>query len=177
MSDDLQERIRIGEALLTDETAADAIAYFESLAQEFPNEPRVTFALAGAYDFAGREADALEPYRRAAVLGLPDDLLPRWYVQYGSTLRNAGAYEHAIAILQEGWERFPDDIAIASFLALALFSAEHYAEALRTMLLAVIRADQAGGVDLRGYQRALAWYADDLLRSPETPDPAPDSLG
>jgi tetratricopeptide (TPR) repeat protein len=177
VSNDLDDRIQAGLRMMTEGSEGEAIAYFAALATEYPNNPRVTFALASAYDYAGQEAKALERYREASVLELPDELLPAWYAQYGSTLRNAGAYEHAIAVLEEGYERFPDNVAIACFLSLALFSAERHAEALRTMLLAVVHAGEAGLVDLHGYQRALTWYADDLITSPETPDPAPDSVG
>jgi cyanophycin synthetase len=122
----------------------------------------VLFAYAGALDYAGREAEAVEPYRRAREAGLPDELLPRWYVQLGSTLRNVGEHAQAVALLTEGQGAFPEDAAIGCFLALAQQSAGDPARALRTALEAVLAADRQERIDLRGYQRALGWYAADL---------------
>jgi thioredoxin-like negative regulator of GroEL len=83
-------------------------------------------------------------------------------VQFGSTLRNVEAYEESIAVLSDGHERFPDDVAIACFLALAQHSGGDPARALRTVLEAVVAEAAAGRVDIRHYGRALGWYAKDL---------------
>lgn len=157
----IAELIARGEALERDDEAA-AIAYFAELSARFPENASVLFAYAGAFDYAGREADAVAPYRQARELGLTEDELKRWYVQFGSTLRNVGEYAESVAVLSEGHTRFPDDVAIACFLALAQHSAGEPARALRTALEAVLAESAAGRIDLRRYDRALDWYAKDL---------------
>lgn len=160
--DPIADEIERGEALEREGQAEEAIAFFTDLIERHPDRADVWFAYAGAYDFAGREAKAVAPYRRARELGLPDELLPRWYVQFASTLRNVGEHAEAVALLTEARARYPDDAAIAAFLALALHSAGDGARALRTALEALLAEAAAGRVDLRGYQRALGWYALDL---------------
>jgi tetratricopeptide (TPR) repeat protein len=157
----ITELIARGEALEREDEAA-AIAYFAELAGRFPENASVLFAYAGAFDYAGREADAVAPYRLARELGLTEDELKRWYVQFGSTLRNVGEYAESVAVLTEGRVRFPDDVAIACFLALAHYSAGESALALRIALEAILAESAAGRVDLRRYNRALDWYAKDL---------------
>jgi Flp pilus assembly protein TadD len=157
---DLDARIAEGEALSRAGREAEAIASFQRLVEEFPEEPRAHFGLAGAYDYAGREAEAVAPYRRAMELGLGGDDVPRWYVQLGSTLRNVGESEEAGRLLTEGKERFPDDAAIRVFLALALHSAGRDRAALVTLFDLLLANREA--VDLRGYERAIGEYADEL---------------
>ncbi len=157
----IAELIARGEVLERADEAA-AIVYFAELARRFPENASVMFAYAGAFDYAGQEANAVAPYRQARTLGLTEDELKRWYVQFGSTLRNVGEYAEAIAVLTDGHTRFPDDVAIACFLALAHHSAGESALALRTALEAVLAESAAGRIDLRRYNRALDWYAKDL---------------
>lgn len=160
--DELTATIERGEALQLAGKPDEAIAFFEELARQQPDNAGVMFAYAGALDFAGREGEAVAPYRRAHQLGLAEDQLRRWYVQFGSTLRNTGAYEDAVATLDEGRRRFPGDAAIACFQALALHSAGDGARALRTMIEAMLTEASAGRVELHNYQRSLHWYALDL---------------
>ena len=160
--DPIAAEIERGEALETAGKPEEAIAFFTDLVQRHPDDPTVWFAYAGAFDFAGREAEALAPYRRAREFGLPAELLPRWYVQFGSTLRNVGEHAEAVALLTEARSRYPEDAAIAAFLALAHHGAGDPARALHTALEALLAEAAVGRADLRGYQRALGWYALDL---------------
>lgn len=162
----IEELIAHGEALgrVDHETA---IAFFADLAERFPDNALVIFAYAGAFDSAGQEAKAVAPYRKARELGLPDEALRGWYVQFGSTLRNVEAYEESISVLSEGHERYPGDAAIACFLALAQHSGGDSARALRTVIEAVISEAAAGRVDIHHYGRALGWYAKDLTGEAE----------
>lgn len=144
----------------------EALQTAHGLVTRFPSSPRAHFVLAGTFDFQDREAEAVSPYQRAWELGLSGDDLPRFYVQYGSTLRNVGQVDESVRVLQEGRERFPDDAAIQAFLALALFSAGCAAAALALALSVLV--EKAGTVDLQGYERALREYIDELQR-PDTP--------
>jgi hypothetical protein len=94
------------------------------------------------------------------VLGLSGDDLPRLYVQLGSTLRNVGEVGEAVRWLGECRERFPDDAAIRIFHALALESAGWCREAVVELLELVVA--HADGMDLRGYERAIRYYTDEL---------------
>ena len=138
----------------------DALRTAQELVERFPDSARAHFILGGTLDFQGRERDALAPYQRAWQLGLGSDDLPRFYVQYGSTLRNVGTSGEAVRVLQEGRERFPDDAAIQVFLALAFFSAGRAAEALALALSML--TEGAAAIDLHGYDRAVRDYIAEL---------------
>lgn len=145
----------------------EALQAAQDLVTHFPDNPRAHFVLAGTFDFQDREADAVTPYQRAWELGLTGDDVPRFYVQYGSTLRNVGQFDESVRVLREGRERFPDNAAIRAFLALALFSAGRDAEALATAL--TVLTENAEAVDLKGYERALREYTAELLPATEVP--------
>lgn len=138
----------------------DALRTAQELVERFPESARAHFILGGTLDFQGREREALAPYQRAWQLGLGSDDLPRFYVQYGSTLRNVGTSGEAVRVLQEGRERFPDDAAIQVFLALAFFSAGRAAEALALALSML--TEGAAAIDLHGYDRAVRDYIAEL---------------
>ncbi len=161
-TDLITTEIERGESLETEGNEALAIAHFEGLMGRYPDDARVTFAYAGALDSAGREHDAAAQYRRALDLGLPDELRSRIYVQYGSTLRNVGDLTGAVAVLEEGAAAFPDDLAIACFLALARHSADQSPAALGGLIEALLLADSRGAGLFRRYQRSLGAYAADL---------------
>ena len=161
-SDAIAADIARGEALSAADRDDEAIAHFVALAERYPEDARVAFARAGAFDSGGRERDAATEYERAITLGLPEDLLPRMYVQYGSTLRNVGDMTAAVAVLEEGSETFPDDLAIACFLALARHSDGNTAGALAGLIESLLRADANGAALFPRYQRSLAAYAADL---------------
>jgi tetratricopeptide (TPR) repeat protein len=118
-------------------------------------------ARAYACDRDGREHDAILHYDRAWALGVPVDQQARFLVGYGSTLRNVGRTDDAVAILSEAVVRFPDFAPLQAFLALALFSAGHPRAALAAMVGVVLEVAPAGS--LHGYERALAAYHDELL--------------
>jgi len=156
----LDKLIADGEALARDGQEDAAIAYFQRLTAEHPGDPRLAFALGGAFDFAGREAEAMPPYLRARQLGLSGDDVPRWYVQVGSTLRNLNQTKEAVDLLAEGAAHFPDDAAIRIFQALALFSDGRGGDALAGMLDLIVK--HSGAIDLRHYERSIRAYADAL---------------
>ncbi|CAN5386687.1 hypothetical protein BH09CHL1_BH09CHL1_04850 [soil metagenome] len=162
----IEELIAQGEAMERVDDAG-AIVFFADLAARYPDNALVIFAYAGAFDSAGQEANAVAPYRKARELGLPEDELRRWYVQFGSTLRNVEAFEESIAVLTEGSERFPESVAIRCFLALSQFSGGDSARALRTVIETIVAEAATGRVDIGQYGRALGWYAKDLTGDAE----------
>ncbi len=154
---DLTEQITTGLALETEGSEQAAIDYFRALAERYPDHALVQFELAGAYDFAGFEAEAIPHYRRAIELGLPENYQPRVALQLGSSLRNVGQHAEAVAILRAACERFPQHRALRAFLALALVSAGDAPGGVVELLDVLLRTDA-----FEAYQRSLRYYAEDL---------------
>jgi tetratricopeptide (TPR) repeat protein len=156
----LEELIATGEWLERTERYDEAIAHFQQVVEQFPNDSRAHFEYGGAFDCAGREAEAIPHYYRAMEMGLAGNDLPRLYVQLGSSLRNVGKIEEAIQLLNEGCQRFPDQPALQMFRAFALYSAGRHAEsAVDLMELAIAHIQTA---DMQTYQRAIRLYTDEI---------------
>lgn len=118
---------------------------------------RDLLARASELDAAGREAEAAPVYEQAFAAGLDGGDLRRGLVQYGSTLRNLGRWDEAVSVLRRASAEFPGSASVQVFLALALTSAGHSEEAVRTLI--TLALDQIGSDDLQYYQRALREYA------------------
>ena len=118
-------------------------------------------AQAYAHDRAGDERAAIRFYDRAYALGVPEAQRRRFLVGYGSTLRNVGRAEEAVAILAEAIAADPDYPAFTAFLALALADAGHPKAALATMLGCALDAARDGAFD--GHERALSECHRELL--------------
>lgn len=114
-----------------------------------------------ALDGAGDERGAIRFYDRAYRQGVPEDKKRRFLVGYGSTLRNVGRAEEAVAILAQAAVDDPDYPAFTAFLALALADAGHPKAALATMLGCALDVARPGVFD--GYERALGEYHRELL--------------
>lgn len=118
------------------------------------------YEIGGEHDSAGRPEEALVHYERALALGLREELVPRLFVQMGSTLRNLGRNEEAIALFEDGSARYPDDVALRLFRAFALATAGRDREALVDVLdLARTRIDAP---EIDRYRRSLESYTRDL---------------
>jgi Flp pilus assembly protein TadD len=129
-----------------------------------PQDVRAVMAAAYACDRIGLEPEAIEYYERAWELGVPAAERPGFLVGFGSTLRNVGRAEEAVARLAEATAEFPDDASLRAFLALALHSAGHSTLALATMLEAALAA-AANPDGFGAYTRALTAYQKELVDS------------
>jgi predicted Zn-dependent protease len=118
-------------------------------------------AAAYAHDRAGEERQAIVYYDRAYQLGVPEGERRRFTVGYGSTLRNVGRLDDAIAVLGRAVAEDPGYPAFAAFLALALGSAGHHRAALAAMLGCALDAARPGAFDR--FDRALTEYHRELL--------------
>ena len=118
---------------------------------------QASFDEACTHDRAGREAEAIPCYETALAEGLSDPERPRALLGLGSSLRNVGRHDDAVAVLRGAVADYPRHAALRFFLALALRSAGHEQEAFRT--LGEIVGDEAG---LDGYDRAVAYYLEHL---------------
>ncbi|MGO1166525.1 MAG: tetratricopeptide repeat protein [Janibacter sp.] len=125
---------------------------------------RAAFELAGMYDSVGFEAEAGAEYERALELGLNAARHAQLAVQYGSTLRNLGRLDEAIAVLQAAPTHESTGSAPRVILALALHSAGRKDEALRVAIEAQIGT-------LPRYQRSMRNYAAALTESATSDDP------
>ncbi|WP_225792796.1 tetratricopeptide repeat protein [Agrococcus sediminis] len=148
-----------------DETPADeAIGGMRALAAAYPGaDGRAAFELAGMLDAHGREHEAEHEYERALALGLDAEQHAQLAVQYGSTLRNTGRLEDAIAVLEAAPEHPSTGSSPRVFLALALHSAGRHDEALRVVI-------EALEPTLPRYNRSIRAYAA-ALTEPPAPDP------
>jgi predicted Zn-dependent protease len=118
-------------------------------------------ASAYAHDREGDERAAIKFYDAAYKLGVPADKRRRFLVGYGSTLRNVGRADEAVAILAQAIADDPGYPAYVAFLALALADAGHPKTALATMLGCALDAARVDAFD--GYERALTEYHRELL--------------
>lgn len=131
----------------------EGIVAMRTLAENCPAaDGRGAFELAGMYDSMGFEAEAGAEHERALELGLDEARHAQLAVQYGSTLRNLGRLDEAIAVLRAAPTHASTGTAPRVVLALALHSAGRTDEALRVAIEAQIDA-------LPQYQRSMRAYA------------------
>lgn len=143
----------------------DGVVAMRNLADACPaTDGRAAFELAGMYDSMGFEAKAGTEYERALGLGLDEARHAQLAVQYGSTLRNLGRLDEAIAVLRAAPTHDSTGSAPRIVLALALHSAGRKDEALRVALEAQIEA-------LPRYQRSMRNYAVALTESRNSEEP------
>ncbi len=93
-------------------------------------------------------------------LGLSGEDVPRWYVQFGSTLRNVGEIDESVRVLSDACERFPDHAALKVFRAYALWTAGRAGDAMRSLVDALYVGEPRP--ELRRYERSIRGYANDL---------------
>jgi Flp pilus assembly protein TadD len=129
-----------------------------------PDDVAAQIAAAYACDRAGDEHAAIRHYERAWQLGVPEPQRRRFLVGFGSTLRNVGRADDAVAILAQAAQDYPEYPALRAFLALALHAAGHGRAALATMLGVALDLASPGALD--GYERALTEYHQLLLGDP-----------
>lgn len=96
------------------------------------------YEIGGAYDTAGQEDVARGFYEKALAAGLEGDLLRRCYVQYGSTLRNLGAYDKSLEVFKAARTAFPDSPALGAFEAITLHAAGRSNESVASLLELVV---------------------------------------
>jgi tetratricopeptide (TPR) repeat protein len=125
------------------------------------DEAEREYELGGEHDSAGREEQAIPHYERALALGLREDLVPGALLQLGSSLRNVGRNDEAVALFDDAVARFPDHAALRLFRAFALATAGRDREALVDVLELARTRIEAPEIDryrrsLENYTRSLA---------------------
>ncbi|MGW7432389.1 tetratricopeptide repeat protein [Streptomyces sp. NPDC054861] len=135
-----------------------------ALAAQHPGDAEVAYQTAWAHDVLGLEAEAVPFYERA----LDDTAAPRLgeedrrgaLLGLGSTYRVLGRYDRAVTTLRRATEEFPEDAALRTFLAMALFNTGRHEESTR-LLLGVVAATSDDPY-VRRYRRAIEYYAGNL---------------
>ncbi|MET9438354.1 tetratricopeptide repeat protein [Streptomyces sp. NPDC006551] len=156
----LAEAIRLREQGRQEEARARLV----ELATRYPDDAEVAYQTAWAHDVLGLEAEAVPFYERAlATTGagaLSTEDRRGALLGLGSTYRVLGRYGQAVDTLRRGAEEFPDDGALRTFLAMALFNTGEHHESTRLLLnLVAATSDDA---HVRRYRRAIESYARDL---------------
>lgn len=154
----LDQRIEAAWATSDRDRPDATVEFFERLHAEQSDDAVRTFELASAYDWVAREADAVPLYEAALDAGLDLDRDRRARIQLGSSLRNVGRAQDAVAVLDDAHRRYPNSAAVRCFLALALADA---GEARRATAVALGTALDPGD-DLDEYRVPLQRYAADL---------------
>jgi tetratricopeptide (TPR) repeat protein len=129
---------------------------------EHRQDARANYLMASLCDQCDRERRAVSFYRRALARGedLPEEDAAGAYLGLGSTYRALGEHEESRRMLLEGLERFPDDRALSTFLALTLYNLGKHRETVSTLLKNLVETTDDPGIRL--YGRALTFYADRL---------------
>lgn len=118
--------------------------------------PRVLFERASLRDFLGLEDEAVPLYEAAVEGGLPSPDRERAIIQWASSLRNLERPEEALALLHPLLGHPEAGPQVAAFYSLTLVDLGRSREAARLALLTL-------ATRLPEYQKAVAFYADDLL--------------
>jgi hypothetical protein len=95
----LGDAVRHGWAQADPARPEDTVRYFDDLLRRHPGQAGALLGYAGALDYADREAEAAGFYQQAIAAGLDPDEHRQALIQYGSTLRNLGRHQEAVAAL------------------------------------------------------------------------------
>ncbi|MCI3223696.1 tetratricopeptide repeat protein [Streptomyces sp. NP-1717] len=132
-----------------------------ALADRHPGDAVIAYQTAWTHDALGLEAEAVAYYETAlAGTDLPEQDRRGALVGLGSTFRILGRYEKAVVTLRGGLAEFPDDGALRTFLAMALFNTGEHDEAMRILL--ELLATTSDDPSVRSYRAAIGHYAKDL---------------
>ena len=134
-----------------------------ALSADSPADAEVAYQTAWAHDVLGLEAEAVPFYELALAdngAGLSEKDRRGAFLGYGSTLRGLGRYPEAVEVFRRGVAEFPDDNALRTFSAMALYNVGEHHEAMRTLLEVVAETSSDPGI--QGYRAAIEHYAKDL---------------
>jgi cyanophycin synthetase len=125
-----------------------------------PEDPRLAYEHASAFDAAGKEQEAIPLYRKALASGLREPHRHRARIQLASSLRVTGQPEIAYELLSELAAERPGSVAVQAFRALAAVDSGRGRAAVADLIEVLL--GHAGDEDTLSYQRALSAYAAEL---------------
>ncbi len=124
---------------------------------ESPDDAGANYQMAWLCDLEGREREAVPFYVRAIVGRLSAEERAAPLLGLGSTHRTLGEYHEAVEVLRRGVSEFPEDRAMQTFLALALYNAGECREAVELLLKNLV--ETTSDPRIKSYERALSFYA------------------
>ena len=130
------------------------------LGAAYPDDAEITFQTAVAHDNLGLERESIPFYLRALDQGLSGPDLERALLGLGSTYRGLGEYQKAEETLRRGVREFPDNRALQTFLAMTLYNARQYKEAMEIVLANLL--ETTSDEKLQYFKRGLMYYASHL---------------
>ncbi len=157
---DLISTLKEAEKLRAKDGHDEARQLLVQLAREYPTNPIVQYKTACVYDYLGLEKEAIPYYLAAIENDLPDAELRAAYLGLGSTYRILGQYADSRKILLEGLKAFPEAQEMKIFLAMTLYNLGEPHEAVSSLLKIVV--DTTKNTDIKNYERAIRFYANDL---------------
>lgn len=131
------------------------------LAELFPHDAEVAHQAAWVHDVLGLEAEAV-PYYRTCLdrPGLSDADRRSALLGLGSTYRVLGQYRLAVETLEAAVADHPDDAALKTFLAMALYNTGQAREGMGILLS--LLAETSSDPTIARYRPAIEHYAKDL---------------
>ncbi len=157
---DLISTLKEADKLRAKDRHEEARQLLVQLAREYPTNPIVQYKTACVYDLLGLEREAIPYYHAAIENDLPDAELRAAYLGLGSTYRILGQYAESKQILLDGLKVFPGAGEMKIFLAMTLYNLGEHHEAVSSLLKIVM--DTTGNADIKHYERAIRFYANDL---------------
>ncbi|MGZ3715223.1 MAG: tetratricopeptide repeat protein [Ktedonobacterales bacterium] len=130
------------------------------LGAAYPNDAEITFQTAVVHDNLGLERESIPFYVRALEQGLSGPNLERALLGLGSTYRGLGEYQKAEETLRRGVREFPHNRALQTFLAMTLYNAGQYKEAMELVLTNLL--ETTSDEKLQYFKRPLLYYATHL---------------
>ena len=136
-------------------------AHAQTLADAWLNrEPDLAAAhyfAAWSRDAQGLEADALIHYEKAFALGLSGEHVRGALLGAGSTYRNLKQLDRSEEVLRQGIRAYGNVSEFSAFLALTLYSAGRFREAISILLNLLV--DTTSDIHIKRYDRALRYYS------------------
>ena len=127
---------------------------------EAPDDAEANYQMAWLCDLEDREREAVPFYVRAIAGQLSAEERRGALLGLGSTYRALGEYPEAVETLRRGVTEFPEDRAMRTFLALALYNADGCREAVELLLKNLV--ETTSDPEIKAYKRTLSFYADRL---------------
>jgi tetratricopeptide (TPR) repeat protein len=136
------------------------LQYFSEIVERYPKSARAKFELGNAYDYLGKEQEAIPLYEKAIQMGLTSEYEAYALLQLGSSLRNIGRVDEAVGILSDAEKHYPELPSITMFLGMAMYDSDSHSEALSTVLNAMLRHLKTS--DIERYGIGLKNYIKDI---------------
>ncbi|MCM3600884.1 tetratricopeptide repeat protein [Robertmurraya korlensis] len=130
------------------------------LAEEYPENPVISYQCAWSFDVMGEEAKAVPYYETAIEKGLSGADLEESYIGLGSTYRTLGEYEKSKDIFLKGSSIFPNSQAMRVFYSMTLYNLQKHTVAMENLLKCLIETTE--DKEILRYKRAIGFYADKL---------------